>query len=172
MPDPTFTRLYPDIDPTIPLPPTVAERIAITVASAVLAFGASAGDLLIAGVGFVLLMFSLVTNSLKVHRKIRNEARSRFPREEWAEYRMARRLRLDIIVPALWLLIMAICALTFFLTPDRWYPWSPTVAAILTALIMWFMPGISPIWSEKDDHELELPTLPTSATAPYPDGTW
>ena len=172
MPDPTFARLYPDIDPTVPLPPTVAERIALTLAAAVLAFGAAAGDLVIAGVGFILLMFSLVTNSLKVHRKIRNEARSRFPSEEWAEYGMVQRLRLDIIVPALWLLIIAICALTFFITPDRWYPWPPVVAAALTAIIMWFMPGISPIWSKPNEQEAEVSSLSTSATAAYPDGTW
>ncbi|MEZ2189939.1 hypothetical protein [Corynebacterium sp. CCM 9204] len=170
MTDPTFDRLYPDIDPTVPLPPTRGERFGMTVSAALFAFGAAAGDLIVAGTGFGLLMFCLVANSLKIHRKIRNEARSRFPAEDWAEYTVVRNLRLDLLVPVLWAISVVICGLVFFFTPGSWFPWAPGGAATLVAAIVWFMPGMSPAWSsrtpENDSRDDDSTTVFPSHPAP------
>ena len=165
----TFGHLYPDIDPTTPLPPTRGERIGMTLSVAVFAFGAAAGELIIAGVGFGLLMFCLVANSLKMQRKIRNEARSRFPGEDWAEYGVVRSLRLDILVPLLWLIATVACALVFFFTPAGWYPWAPAGAALLSGAIMWFMPGMSPVWSSRGQDQDVDEELPDLTMPPYPE---
>ncbi|MCK7637618.1 hypothetical protein [Corynebacterium pygosceleis] len=168
MNDSTFDRLYPDVDPTTPLPPTRGERIGMTLSATVFAFGAAAGDLLVAGVGFALLMFCLVANSLKMRRKIRNEARSRFPSEDWAEYGMVQNLRLDLLVPLLWLIAVVVCALVFFFTPAGWYPWAPAGAAVLTGTIVWFLPGMSPIWSSTRPTDSVEEARPSPGTPPYP----
>ena len=164
----TFDRLYPDVDPARPLPPTRGERVGMTLSAAVFAFGAAAGELIVAGVGFVLLMFCLIANSLKMRRKIRNEARSRFPGEDWAEYGVIRSLRLDILVPLLWLIASVTCALVFFFTPPGWYPWAPAGAAALSAAIMWFMPGMSPVWSSRQRDECPDDQLRNLTPTPYP----
>ncbi|MBI8999381.1 hypothetical protein M0E87_00860 [Corynebacterium sp. CCM 9185] len=171
MTDTTFDRLYPDVDPSTPLPPTRGERAGMTVSVMLFAFGAAAGDLLVTGVGFGLLMFCFAANSLKTQRKIRNEARSRFPGEDWAEYGRVRNLRLDLLVPLLWLVATAACALVFFFTPASWYPWAPAGAAVLTAAIMWFMPGMSPIWSTPEPPDYSDEEQRNISTLPYPQAT-
>ncbi|MBI8989489.1 hypothetical protein [Corynebacterium meridianum] len=167
----TFDRLYPDVDPATPLPPTRGERVGMTVSVAVFAFGAAAGELIVAGVGFGLLMFCLIANSLKMRRKIRNEARSRFPGEDWAEYGVVRSLRLDILVPLLWLIATVTCALVFFFTPASWYPWAPAGAAGLAAAITWFMPGMSPAWSSRQQDDVPDDEHRDLTPTPYPEGS-
>ena len=169
MNDPTFNRLYPDIDPTVPLPPTFFERIGITVAAAVFSFGAAAGHLVIAGVGFALFMFALIANTMKVPRKVRNEARIRFPQQTWAETELNRELRVDILVPLLWLVTLMLCALVFFFSPIRWYPIPELGCATITAVIVWFLPGMSPLWSRLRPSRRHNNSVPTghSDTQPH-----
>ena len=84
--DKAFVSIYPDINPAEPLGSSIAERIGFACATAVLAFGGAMGDLIIAGSGLALVLFSVIGASMKTPRRVRNEARSRFPQQKWAEY--------------------------------------------------------------------------------------
>jgi len=104
-PSQNFRNLYPEVDPTTPIRLGRGEHFAIVASTGILVFGAAAGDLRITGAGFALFLLSIIITASKTNRRIRHEARSRFPGEDWIEYRTARHLRTDIIVPVGWLII-------------------------------------------------------------------
>ncbi|AKE40654.1 hypothetical protein UL82_02145 [Corynebacterium kutscheri] len=142
-----LNNLYPDVDPATPQPLTRSERFSIALASAVLAFGAITADLIIGGVGIVLLVFATVTPSRKTSRRIRYEARTRFPNHDWAENDIAQNTNLRIFFPIFWITAIAICFAAFWFSPTELTTYIAIAAALAVAIIVWFMPGLNPRWS-------------------------
>ena len=147
-PSQNFRNLYPEVDPTAPIRLGRGEHLAIVASTGILVFGAAAGDLRVTGAGFALFLLSIIITASKTSRRIRHEARSRFPGEDWIEYRTARRLRTDIIVPVGWLIISAITGACLWYVPAQYTYWGAGVAAVVACVIMLFLPGLSPLWGE------------------------
>lgn len=80
-----FTSIYPDVDPTQNFPLTFGERLSLALSVGVFMFGGVSGNLLIASIGLGFVVACSLTLGHKTPRRIRAEARSRFPREPWAE---------------------------------------------------------------------------------------
>ncbi|MFW9113903.1 hypothetical protein [Corynebacterium striatum] len=145
----SFKNLYPDVDPTRGLPLSVSERLALSLALAIAAYGAVTADMLIAGAGMAFTFIASVLQEHKTARRIRSEARTRFPSEDWAEHRATRRFNLGVLVP-LWVgIIIALCAAGYWFVPPEYATPAAIVIAVLVALLAWFMPGISPLWRGK-----------------------
>lgn len=140
-----FVNLYPDVDPAHGIPLTVPERLALTVAAAVMAYGAVLADPIIAGVGLVLTVFASIAQQQKTARRIRLEARQRFPNEDWAEARSQRRLKL--LVPLFFAAILAVVAAAFWFLPAEHAALGAAIAAVVVGALVWFMPGLNPVWS-------------------------
>lgn len=140
-PHAAFDYLYPDIDPRQSLRISTGQRIALTTASATLAFGAATGNLTVLGVGLILVISSIFTISSHPRWRIRREARARFPEQPWQDNPPAR------LAPAAWLLITALCLITFLVAPTIW---GGLIAAIITAAAVWFLPGLSPRWCQEE----------------------
>ena len=147
-PSQNFHNLYPEIDPTTPIRLGRGEHLAIVASTGILVFGAAAGDLRVTGAGFALFLISIIITASKTNRRIRHEARSRFPSEDWIEYRTARHLRTDIIVPVGWLIISVITGACLWYVPAQYTYWGAGVAAVVACVIMLFLPGLSPLWGE------------------------
>jgi len=147
-PSQNFRNLYPEIDPTTPIRLGRGEHLAIVASTGILVFGAAAGDLRVTGAGFALFLISIIITASKTNRRIRHEARSRFPSEDWIEYRTARHLRTDIIVPVGWLIISVITGACLWYVPAQYTYWGAGVAAVVACVIMLFLPGLSPLWGE------------------------
>ncbi|ALC04892.1 hypothetical protein CDES_02150 [Corynebacterium deserti GIMN1.010] len=141
-----FDNLYPDIDPTSTLPITAGERLAMSVAVATLAFGAASGDLLITGAGLALVLFATLVPAGKTGRRIRREARARFPHQPWAEQEILSARRLNLVVPAVWVAIATLSFTAFWLVDGMW---GPTLVAVIAAVLAWFTPGISSSWERQ-----------------------
>jgi len=140
-PDRAFQSIYPDINPATALGATTAERLGFAVSTGILAFGGVIGDLLIAGAGAVLVLFSVIGASMKTPRRIRNEARNRFPQQDWVEYQKNHTVGMFIC----WLAIITIVALMLFLVPVEFRVIGAGLAAVIAASIIWLSPGISPV---------------------------
>lgn len=136
-----FPNLYPDVDPSTPIPITFGERLAACVAAGTIAFGAASGDLLITGVGLVLVLFATFVPASKTARRIRREARARFPQEGWIDEEITRNNRTSIFVPLIWFLIAAI-SFTIYRFVDA--TWGSIVAAVIAMILTWFTPGMFP----------------------------
>jgi len=147
-PSQNFHNLYPEIDPTTPIRLGRGEHLAIVASTGILVFGAAAGDLRVTGAGFALFLISIIITASKTNRRIRHEARSRFPGEDWIEYRTARHLRTDIIVPVGWLIISVITGACLWYVPAQYTYWGAGAAAVVACVIMLLLPGLSPLWGE------------------------
>ncbi|WJZ01792.1 hypothetical protein [Corynebacterium freiburgense] len=141
-----LSLLYPDIDPQRPVPPTYSERFALVLAASILAFGAAAGDLIVMAAGLLLTLLAAIAPNLKTPRRIRNEARSRFPYANWAEDRPPL-IPLAVSYPITWMFIIAVVGGALWFVPEKYTLWGAAGAAAITAIVVWFMPGLSPIWS-------------------------
>ena len=150
-----FDRLYPDVQPELPLHLTSIERLAIAVTAVMLAFGGASGQLLIAGAGIGLLLFVIFSISTRPLRRIRNEARSRFPDMDWYEDRANSQLKLAWSVPLLWIVITALSAACLFLVPSTYTLTAAAICAVLTALLVWFAPGLSTAWKVREESGYE-----------------
>lgn len=166
-----FSNLYPDVDPTQGLPLTRAERLSIVIAGGVLSFGFLISDIVVAGAGLGLLLFSTIYPSQKTARRIRKEARDRFPQEDWSEYRALRRHNLSLLISLFWIAIIAINVATFWFALDRFGMPAAYGAAALTAVLLWLMPGMNPMWAHKKSREATVvltprPVPPTRPQSP------
>lgn len=145
----SFRSLYPDVNPTNGLPLTGVERLTLVVACMVLIYGCVNGELLIAGVGLALLLFAVVALSQKTARRIRSEARNRFPAEDWSEYRTASRLNLNLYIPLIWLVIIAMTMAGFWWIPHDYSVLGGVLIAAISGVLIWFMPGANPVWNRR-----------------------
>lgn len=143
--DSTFSSIYPDVDPTQGLPLTPSERGGLAVACAIAIFGAISEDYVIALVGFVLVLFTSIYPSRKTPRRIRNEARERFPDIGWAEDANEDKAR--ILFPAFWIIIAGACITLSLIPATSGNATAAGVAAAVTAVLVWFLPGTSRIWN-------------------------
>ena len=98
------------------------------------------GDLIIAGAGLVLVLFSLSRRVSKTPRRVRNEARSRFPRQDWAEYKSKN----APWMLGCWAIIIVIVALALFFVPEDQKIIGAVAAGVIAAGLMWSCPGIAP----------------------------
>lgn len=155
-----FSNLYPDVDPTQGLPLTRAERLSIVIAGAVLSFGFLISDIIVAGAGLGLLLFSTIYPSQKTGRRIRKEARDRFPQEDWFEYRALRRNNLSLLISLFWVAIIAINVATFWFALERFGMPAAYGAATLTGVLLWLMPGMNPMWAHKKSRETTVVVTP------------
>lgn len=81
-----FQSLYPDLNPAHSLPLTAWERISMALAVGIFPFGVTFGDLIIAGAGLGLVLFTIIAPSQKTSRKLRTEEKKSIPpNEPWAE---------------------------------------------------------------------------------------
>src|SRR5699024_9540377 len=126
-----FVSIYPDINPAEPLGPSIPERIGFACATAVLAFGGATGDLIIAGAGLALVLFSVIGASMKTPRRVRNEARSRFPSQQWAENSTNK----TAWMLGFWIAIITVVALALFLVPVGQQFIGATAAAVIAAAL-------------------------------------
>lgn len=165
-----FKNLYPDVDPpTRGLPLSVSERLALSLALAIAAYGAVTADMLVAGAGVAFTLIASVLQQHKTARRIRSEARTRFPPgEDWAEYRATRRLNLGILVPLWVCVIIALCAAGYWFVPSKYATPAAIVIAVFVALLAWFMPGISPpLWRGKQTDPPPAPEKNTDTAVMY-----
>ena len=138
--DKAFVSIYPDINPAEPLGSSIAERIGFACATAVLAFGGAMGDLIIAGSGLALVLFSVIGASMKTPRRVRNEARSRFPQQKWAEYSVNH----TAWILGCWIVITTVVALALFIVPEDQNAIGGVAAAVIAAVLIWVYPGFAP----------------------------
>ena len=157
-----FTRLYPDVDPELPFPLSSVERLGIAVAAGILAYGGAAGHLAISGAGAAALLLTVYGISTRPHRRLRNEARSRFPDLNWYEADADAQLKLGWALPFVWLVIMLLCAVCLFLVPSEYALTGAAICAIITVALVWFAPGLSTAWKvsspayeETDSYEVD-----------------
>lgn len=168
-----FQNLYPDVAPEVAPGVSRVERVGFSAASAVLAFGAAYGDLIVLGGGLALLLFAVLVIANKSLRRIRNEARSRFPGQDWAEYRTTQRVPIGFLAPLTWAIIAIVALAVLYFVPNEWAAWASAGAGTFTAVAVWFMPGLSPIWSrekkgkEEEEDEVEA-DMEDTAEAPTP----
>jgi hypothetical protein len=78
-------RLYPDVEPASPPRTSAGEAISLAIAGATLTFGAALGSVTIAGAGLLLVLLAAVLAGARTDRRIRREAKNRFPQAGWAE---------------------------------------------------------------------------------------
>lgn len=138
--DRAFASIYPDVNPAVAIGLSTTERIGLAVATGVLAFGGATGDLIIAGAGLILVLFSVIAASLKTPRRVRNEARSRFPRQDWAEYKSKN----SPWMLGCWAIIIVIVALALFFVPEGQKIIGAVAAGVIAAGLMWSCPGFAP----------------------------
>ncbi|ARU45597.1 hemin receptor [Corynebacterium silvaticum] len=141
-----FKNLYPDVDPTQGLPLNWSERLSITFSCATLAFGAVFGDLIIVGAGLAFILFSTTAPAQKTARRIRTEAKNRFPAQPWAENTKGSGRQHIIFILLFWVAIAAVCIGLFLATPQISRFLAATIAAAVAGILTWFMPGMSPVW--------------------------
>lgn len=130
-----FNSIYPDVDPTQSFPLTIGERLSLALSVGVFMFGGVSGSLLIAGIGLAFVVACSFALSQKAPRRIRTEARSRFPREPWAE-------QPSLLVPAVWAIIAVIAPLAWWFTPVKYLMWSAGTMAVIAATATWFLPTV------------------------------
>lgn len=138
--DKAFVSIYPDINPAEPLGSSIAERIGFACATAVLAFGGDMGDLIIAGASLALVLFSVIGASMKTPRRVRNEARSRFPQQKWAEYSVNH----TAWILGCWIVITTVVALALVIVPEDRNAIGGVAAAVIAAVLIWGYPGFAP----------------------------
>ncbi|CAB0544875.1 hypothetical protein CIP107534_00624 [Corynebacterium diphtheriae] len=80
-----FQSLYPDLNPAHSLPLTAWERISMALAVGIFSFGVIFGDLIIAGAGLGLVLFTIIASLQKRHEKSALKKKSIPPNEPWAE---------------------------------------------------------------------------------------
>ena len=161
--DKAFVSIYPDINPAEPLGSSIAERIGFACATAVLAFGGDMGDLIIAGASLALVLFSVIGASMKTPRRVRNEARSRFPQQKWAEYSVNH----TAWILGCWIVITTVVALALFIVPEDQNAIGGAAAAVIAAVLIWVYPGFAPQKhkqrrnkkEEPEQEEAEVPDL-------------
>ena len=161
--DKAFVSIYRDINPAEPLGSSIAERIGFACATAVLAFGGAMGDLIIAGSGLALVLFSVIGASMKTPRRVRNEARSRFPQQKWAEYSVNH----TAWILGCWIVITTVVALALFIVPEDQNAIGGVAAAVIAAVLIWVYPGFAPQKhkqkrnkkEEPEQEEAEVPDL-------------
>ena len=161
--DKAFVSIYPDINPAEPLGSSIAERIGFACATAVLAFGGDMGDLIIAGASLALVLFSVIGASMKTPRRVRNEARSRFPQQKWAEYSVNH----TAWILGCWIVITTVVALALFIVPEDQNAIGGVAAAVIAAVLIWVYPGFAPQKhkqkrnkkEEPEQEEAEVPDL-------------
>lgn len=142
-----FRSIYPDVDPAQNFPPTLGERTSLALAVGIFMFGGVRGDLIIAGAGLVFVVGCVWALSRKAPRRIRAEARSRFPQQPWVE-------QPSPLVPVAWFALAVVALLAWWLTPEKFLVWSAAAVAIVAAVVTWFLPVIQRRRAEGDE-ELE-----------------
>ena len=95
------------------------------------------GDLIIAGSGLALVLFSVIGASMKTPRRVRNEARSRFPQQKWAEYSVNH----TAWMLGCWIVITTVVALALFIVPEDQNAIGGAAAAVIAAVLIWVYPG-------------------------------
>ena len=152
-----FSRLYPDIDPNKGFPLSVMERMALSLSTGIIAFGVATAEIIVATVGLVLIVVTALIVTQKTARRVRNEARTRFPGVDWVEFRKARDLNLGLYIPMTWAVIIAVSLAGFWWIPANYAVVGGIIIGIFSAALLWFMPGLSPLWGKSKQ---TLPTPP------------
>lgn len=125
--------------------------------------GGAMGDLIIAGAGLALVLFSVIGASMKTPRCVRNEARSRFPQQKWAEYFVNH----TAWILGCWIVITTVVALALFIVPEDQNAIGGVAAAVIAAVLIWVYPGFAPQKhkqkrnkkEEPEQEEAEVPDL-------------
>lgn len=153
----TFHTLYPDVDPATPIPASTPERMGMTLAIGILAFGGASGDLVVTFAGLALILLAVGGASRKTARRIRQEARDRFPHLPWAENHSQDTRGFKWALPLSGLTILTICLLTLWLIPADFTLTGATMAALVSMVATWFTPGFSPRQHAAQPSQAEAP---------------
>lgn len=149
----TFHNLYPDVDPAERQTIGLGERFCFALAVAVLCWGAGTGEIIITGIGFLLVIGVIAYLAFSTHRRIRREARERFPELDWSEHHANDVVRAGWLIPMCWAAVVIICLLSFYLVPIDQAMWGGVISAVAGCVIAWFMPGYSAAWLPRQDGE-------------------
>lgn len=137
MATPVLTSIYPDVDPSKGLPLTRGERFAQSCTLAVFSYGFTQGDLILAGGGLLLLLVAAIAPGRKTARRIRSEARARFPSADWAENKNHNRLLLGAVLVLSWVAIIALNIAAFRYSPADYQRNISIATAIISGLLLW-----------------------------------
>ncbi|MCS4489538.1 hemin receptor [Corynebacterium sp. ES2794-CONJ1] len=158
----SFQFLYPDVDPQQPLPLSLFERFACAGALALFSFGFIVGDAIVLGVAFLATLFATIAPAQRTSRRIRKEARDRFPQLDWAEKNSFIPRRLGFVLGIFWVVIAGLNAAIYFLIGDDHRLVGAGLGAGLTFLLIWVLPGFSPRWTQSKDKPEQHPTTDAS----------
>lgn len=110
------------------------ERGAIVLATAVLAFGGAAGNTIVAIVGALGLLLTIVAMSYMPDRRARKAEKNRHPEYEWVEDKG--RGAAGIVLGIAWVLVLAVAGAVLFLAPGDYAMTGGVLAAGVSAVIM------------------------------------
>lgn len=120
----------------------------MALAVGIFSFRVTFGELINAGAGLGLVLFTIIAPSQKRHEKIRTEAKNRFPNEPGAETH--HNANATIIAMGLcWLVIIGINLAALWWTPPSQTTYLAAGVSILSAIIVWFLPGANPLWNRR-----------------------
>src|SRR5699024_9796214 len=91
---------------------------------------------------------------MKTPRCVRNEARSRFPQQKWAECSVNH----TAWILGCWIVITTVVALALFIVPEDKNAIGGVAAAVIAAVLIWVYPGFAPQKhtqkrNKKEEHE-------------------
>ena len=100
---------------------------------------------------------------MKTPRRVRNEARSRFQQQKWAEYSVNH----TAWILGCWIVITTVVALALFIVPEDQNAIGGAAAAVIAAVLIWVYPGSAPQKhkqrrnkkEEPEQEEAEVPDL-------------
>ena len=100
---------------------------------------------------------------MKTPRRVRNEARSRFPQQKWAECSVNH----TAWMLGCWIVITTVVALALFIVPEDQNAIGGVAAAVIAAVLIWVYPGFAPQKhkqrrnkkEEPEQEEAEVPDL-------------
>ena len=132
-----YRYLYPDVDPATPLPLTAGERIALSVCVGVMAFGAAWGMIEVTVVACAAFLGLLGFSTLTTRRRIRNEARTRFPAENWAENEISPRRPVLRVVGVLAGVVLLILGVSTFAPASYALTFATATGLVASGLMYW-----------------------------------
>ena len=132
----TFSRVHDDPvkDPSRRLKFEAWERGAVTLATAVLAFGGAAGNTVVTLVGVVGLLVVIVAMSQMPDRKARRAEREKRPEYEWIEDH--NRTGAGIVLGVAWFCVMVVVGTILFFFPNGYALTGGVIAAGVSAAIV------------------------------------
>ncbi|WP_075724890.1 hypothetical protein [Corynebacterium aquilae] len=150
-----FSALYPDIDPATPIPARLPERAGMAAGAAVCAGGIAMSNLLVAGVGALLCVIAALAAAQSPLRRVRAEAKARFPQAGWAENSRIKPTFVLALV-CIWVIVAIVPAFSFLAVDATDATWWAVASALIAAIGVWFLPGLHPVWTRSRNTQRDV----------------